>query len=270
MALSMGSNDWHVKMERGFGDIKGIERVLGEVRQFILDNDFKFQKWATKYFDKHYQRISEDIGFCCSKTTMGSRIIDIGAAPFFTTIAIKKLGYDIVGADIAPERFSELLDYSGLSVSKCDIEHAALPFPNSEFDVVLFNEVFEHLRIDPIFTLSEIYRVLKPQGYLVLSTVNYFEVARVLRLIIKRKTSPVFEEYNKLRKVGHMGHVREYTVRDVEEFASKIGYNCEKVVFRGMAPWRSRPYALVKAVFHRVLPASRPWFTLFLTKGQKS
>ena len=37
---------------------------------------------------------------------------------------------------------------------------------------MLFNEVFEHLRINLVFTMTEVHRVLEPNGVLMLSTSN--------------------------------------------------------------------------------------------------
>jgi len=44
-----------------------------------------------------------------------------------------------------------------------------LPFPNDSFDVVFSTEVIEHTP-DPLASAREMYRVLKPDGHLVLST----------------------------------------------------------------------------------------------------
>lgn len=46
-----------------------------------------------------------------------------------------------------------------------------LPFPSSKFNVVIMNEVIEHLA-DPTMSMLEIYRVMKPKGKLIITTPN--------------------------------------------------------------------------------------------------
>ena len=64
--------------------------------------------------------------------------------------------------DINPDRSKHFIEKYNLDVKKCDIENEKIPFENDWFDFILFNEIFEHLRIDPIYTLREVNRVLKP------------------------------------------------------------------------------------------------------------
>jgi SAM-dependent methyltransferase len=159
-----------------------------------------------------------------------------------------------------------------LDVKQCDIEIEPLPFADDHFDLILLSEVLEHLRIDLISTIKEIHRVLKPGGYLLCSSPNFLEFRKLLVLLTRGKTVDIFDEYNKLHTLGHMGHVREYTARDVKEFMTKMGFRCEKTIYRGMAEWRLRPWGLkriaglVRAAFHRLLPVSRSLFMLILIK----
>lgn len=50
-----------------------------------------------------------------------------------------------------------------------------LPFPNKSFDSIIAIEVFEHLR-DPKLATSEIYRVLRPGGVVILTVPFMFHV----------------------------------------------------------------------------------------------
>lgn len=56
----------------------------------------------------------------------------------------------------------------GLAVVRADAEER-LPFDNSSFDVIIMNSVIEHLR-NPEFAVRECFRVLVPQGRLILTT----------------------------------------------------------------------------------------------------
>lgn len=47
----------------------------------------------------------------------------------------------------------------------------ALPFPEASFDGIFMNEVLEHVK-DEVLVLSEVYRVMRPGGYLILMSPN--------------------------------------------------------------------------------------------------
>jgi ubiquinone/menaquinone biosynthesis C-methylase UbiE len=124
-----------------------------------------------------------------------------------------------------------------LNVVKCNIETEKLPFADDSFDTAIFNELFEHLRIDPIHTLTELKRVLKPQGTLTLSTPNLKSLGGIRNFMLGGRayscSGNIHAEYQKLRDIGHMGHVREYTPVEVVEFLQKIGFEVTALIFRG-------------------------------------
>jgi SAM-dependent methyltransferase len=53
-----------------------------------------------------------------------------------------------------------------------DAERDAFPYPCEHFDTVLCCELIEHLPSDPMHMMSEINRILRPGGSLVLTTPN--------------------------------------------------------------------------------------------------
>lgn len=56
----------------------------------------------------------------------------------------------------------------GLSVIKADVEKG-LPFKKSSFDIVIMNEVIEHLKM-PQFIFKECFRILMPEGKVIITT----------------------------------------------------------------------------------------------------
>ena len=136
----------------------------------------------------------------------------MGSVPPLLTGALKRLSYDVQGVDIAPERFESSFARLNVPVAKCNIETEKLPFPDRSFGLVIFNELFEHLRINPIFTMREIFRVARSGGVLLLSTPNLKSLNGIANFLVRSKASSccesVFDEYEKLSSLGHMGHVR--------------------------------------------------------------
>lgn len=247
-----------------------IESHWGRARNAIQASVDDNQDWIVSYLNEtHQQRMLDDCqlidGLLGAK--QDSIILDLGAAPFYTGLTLKNMGYPLVAVDIMPERFGGFTEKIGIEVVKCDIEREKLPFPDDHFDVILLAEVFEHLRIDLIFTLSEIRRVLKPGGKLVLSTPNFFDFTRFGQLVFHQRTTDIHEAYRKLHEVGHMGHVREYTLRDVVTFLEKNDFSIERSYYRGVSHVSGKNlYQLRRKLIQRFIPFLRIWFVIVASK----
>ncbi len=95
------------------------------------------------------------------------RVLDLGCAFGFTTLKLARKGYQTVGVDNSAH-------YIALAKRRhptgeyilCSAE--ALPLSNASFDGVLFLDVLEHVKNEQA-VISEIRRVLKPGGTLVIS-----------------------------------------------------------------------------------------------------
>lgn len=70
-----------------------------------------------------------------------------------------------------------------LDYHEVNIERHPLPFDDGSFEVALFCEVIEHLLTDPVAALSELGRVLRPGGLLVVTTPNAARLENVARLV---------------------------------------------------------------------------------------
>lgn len=93
----------------------------------------------------------------------GSRLLDIGCREGAQSEEFRKMGYDVTSVDIDS-------DYDHCQLVDCN---RRLPFPDAAFDVVWSSEVLEHL-IDPAFSASEMRRVLRVGGRMVVTTPNSF------------------------------------------------------------------------------------------------
>ena len=94
------------------------------------------------------------------------RLFEAGAAYGFFLKAAEP-HFDGAGVDISAHAADIARREYGASVTKGDVE--SLDFADSTFDVAVMWDVVEHL-IRPVTALKELRRVLKPGGYLFLST----------------------------------------------------------------------------------------------------
>jgi SAM-dependent methyltransferase len=187
--------------------------------------------WHLNDLYHHERRYRADLQLIAALAPAGA-ILEIGSAPCHMTALLKLSGYSMVGVDLNPDRVGGLIRQFDLDVRRCDIERAALPFNDEEFSCVLLCETFEHLRIDPAFVLSEINRVLAPGATLVLTTPNVYSLPSLGRFLLGRSIADPADEFGKLRNVGHMGHVREYSAREVARFLETSGLAVQSLAYR--------------------------------------
>jgi SAM-dependent methyltransferase len=118
-------------------------------------------------------------------------------------------------------------------MSQVDIEREPLPFPSGEFETVLFTEILEHLRINPLHALREVARVLTPGGRLLLSTPHITPLDRVRFLWGRSYQGNPVREFRKLEWLGHMGHIRLYSLDEINEFLQEVGLRMQSHIFGG-------------------------------------
>jgi len=100
-----------------------------------------------------------------------AKLLDLGCDDGrWTKRLAQKIGTESVyGVDIIEKR-CEVARKKGITVKYGDLNNR-FPFPDKSFDVVHANQVIEHLYDTEKF-IQEIYRVLKPSGYAIISTEN--------------------------------------------------------------------------------------------------
>ena len=108
------------------------------------------------------------------------------------------------GVDIAPE-------FASASVMIRDISHG-LPFPDASYDHVFCIEVLEHVP-NPFGALTEIRRVLRDEGVLVVSVPNPYHVKELL--------------WNLFRIPDRQGHIYSWTRQAMTALAGMNGFRLE-------------------------------------------
>ena len=110
-------------------------------------------------------------------------LLDLGCREGDNTLAIsKKIGTTkIIGVDYNQKNLS-LAHQKGIRAIRSDL-NCPFPLKDNEVDIVFASNVIEHLYSTQLF-IREVYRVLKPGGYLVLDTPNLASWHNIFALLI--------------------------------------------------------------------------------------
>jgi SAM-dependent methyltransferase len=98
----------------------------------------------------------------------GKRILDVGCGLGMYVARFRQFSDDVYGVDIDPDKVAEASEWlPNLRVSAAE----SLPYNDGTFDVILLNEVIEHVDDDRA-TMREAYRVLAPGGHAIIYAPN--------------------------------------------------------------------------------------------------
>jgi SAM-dependent methyltransferase len=239
-------------------------RVIDACARDLAPESAGLSAWHEDYLVNHRTRVAHDLDIINHEIPKSKSIVEFGSIPLVLTAALKSCGYQVTGCDIRPDRYASTIEAMGLNVVECNIETQQLPFADESFDAVVFNELFEHLRINPVFTLTEVLRITKPHGILTLSTPNLRSLDGIRNFLFRDRAfscaSSIYLEYKKLQTIGHMGHVREYTRTEVVEFLQTIGFEVTAIIYRG--EYASR----LKRALIGLMPSFSPFVTYIARK----
>lgn len=115
-----------------------------------------------------YRRSNVDVGVRFLSAAPQGRLLDVGCGSGEWLVAMRDLGWQVEGVDF-DENAVRLARDNDLLVRCGSLEEQK--YPAAHFDAVTLNHVIEHVP-DPIGTLKECARILKPGGRLALFTPN--------------------------------------------------------------------------------------------------
>jgi SAM-dependent methyltransferase len=191
------------------------------------------------YVETHARRFHETLRFL-PVLKPDATVLELGAIPYYLTILLKKfagLDVDILSffeVEQASHRIHHLENKEtheryDFSYSPLNVERDVFPFADQSYDLVLCCELLEHLLINPSHMLYEIHRVLKPDGYLLLTTPNVLRWQNVFSLL---KGINIYDRYHGNGIYGR--HNREYSVGDLVDLLRANAFDVERVDTRNV------------------------------------
>lgn len=228
---------------------QNVNDILLNLKKELTHDNSTMGKWSKNYFNIQKNRYIHDLGLV-QKYFKEGRLLEIGSAPYHFSYILHSLEFPYTGIDIDPNRQKNFIVKNELNIIQCNIETESFPFQDGTFDFIIFNEVFEHLRINPIQTLREINRVLKLSGILLISTPNLYSIRNIVNFSLGKGYDNPYTQFEKIETLGHMGHVREYSIRQLNEFLTNTGFEKIEIRIRSFSKLKGlwRPFNIIRKV----------------------
>jgi 2-polyprenyl-6-hydroxyphenyl methylase/3-demethylubiquinone-9 3-methyltransferase len=143
------------------------------------------------------------------------RVLDVGCGEGQLTAAIADAGYRVLGLDVAEEPLRRARSrHAGLELRRVQPD-GEWPLADASFDVVWSGETIEHVA-DTARWLSELRRVLRSGGSLILSTPAHGPLTRLGLALSRRRFERRFDP--------RADHLRFYTPRTLGRLLEDFGF----------------------------------------------
>lgn len=231
----------------------------------------QFRRWATAAFEAAMDENLRKIEQMMARVAQTEKLLDLGCHDGTNTLrfAAAARASEVHGVEIV-EGPARVARDQGIRVALSDLNES-LPYGDATFDVVVSNQVIEHVSDTDTF-LREIRRVLKPSGVLLISTENLASWHNLASLIFGWQPFSLTNISDTQLGIGNplavhrgedsvsrsMQHLRVFAYRGLIELLVSHGFAIVEVRGSGYFPlpsqfadWDSRHAALLTAVARR-------------------
>lgn len=185
---------------------------------------------------RHLQRYR----YAAKKIGNNRKVLDLGCGTGYGTKILSNERNEVYGIDISQKAVDYAKKtYFGPRYTCSSAER--LPFKDNDFDVITAFEVIEHIE-NPEKALAEIYRVLKNDGSLFISTPNLRHLGNMLGHFLLGRPYPKHSK--------NIYHLKEFYYDEFVNFLKNAGF---KIVFQYGQELRPWPWK-VQLILEKILP----------------
>ena len=214
-----------------------------------------------------------------------SKVFDFGSGPCDKTAIVALLGHDCIACDDMQDQWhtesnnsDKILDFSKkIGIKYVTSLESEVISQDASFDMIMLNDVIEHLHESPKNILLPLLGLLKEDGVVFITVPNAGNIKKRLSLLIGGTNMPRFESYYWYPGIWR-GHIREYVYSDLIEMSHFLDLKIELIqgcdhMLENVPTWLIPVYKLVTRFFPKwkdswVLVARKnlDWSPLLLKK----
>lgn len=166
----------------------------------------------------HIKDFREGLDWIESYKKPPGKLLDLGCAMgSFLSIAQKR-GWECYGVEISDYAAGIARDKLDIQIFNGMIRDAG--YPNDFFDVITLWDIIEHLP-DPLETLTEVHRVLKASGILIVNTPNEDSLIRKVSRFLYRGSAGMIK--SPINRLYHCYHIHYFNTLTLSRLLNKIG-----------------------------------------------
>ena len=143
------------------------------------------------------------VNLCKRYLPPGSSILDAGCGAGVSSSHLAKAGFRVIGIDVSAlfvaEGMRKYKEQEGLSFKVSDV--AKMPFSSQSFDAVCSYDLLEHV-INVKAVLTEMSRVVKKGGLLIILASNHLNPVEHLKEVIKWQKQDVYKPWEAKSRFG--------------------------------------------------------------------
>lgn len=219
----------------GQQNLPGLQEIKDYLKSFNFFERYVHGRWeGDLYVETHARRFLETLRFL-PPLPPRARVLELGAVPYYMTVLLSRLMdfkldtlsfFEVEQSDSATHtveslKFNERFDFEYRAVN---VERDVFPLADRVYDLVLCCEILEHLLINPSHMLYEAHRVLRPGGYLLITTPNVAQWENVFSLLRGRN---IYDRYHGNGIYGR--HNREYSPNEVAQLLEANSFSVERL-----------------------------------------
>lgn len=199
-------------------------------------NNFEDRFYKMQYAERGTANfdVRHEVLLSCLGNVAGDEVLEIGCGNgvFAKKVVAKFQLKKIYGIDISEEAIKSACE-NGVNGTCLNLDRNNLPYQDNCFDTVICGEVIEHL-VDPDHLLEEVYRVLKVNGHLLITTPNL--ASWYNRLLLLFGYQPLFTgisirySYSKPFLVNSCGHLCSYTLASLKFLLERYNFRIIKSI----------------------------------------
>lgn len=188
-----------------------------------------------------------------------NKILDIGAGRGHDLLNSRAVDptTELHGIEIY-KAYADELRHNNITVHSLDIEHDKFPIADESFDIVIANQILEHVK-DIFWILHEISRILKINGHLIIGVPNLASFHNRLLLLFGKQPSCI---------QNNSAHVRGYTKCDLLNLLDSCFKDGYKLELFGGSNFYPLPARLAKPLA-KIFP-NFAWSIFLMFKKKKS